>query len=1001
MTYNDSTLGHVMVTKLPFPATIVRGHPLSEDVWAISHKNELSIFSAQHVNDLEKRGSPPSRYIDFALHLNFNDNVADFAFSSDGALLAVVNEADCTIGVFKLPQGASGVSSIHRGQGEVEPFSTISSSSPCSGLAFMPNNSGDVTCNSWSLLTLTSAKDSMLLSAHKITPSEESTIQQQVHIHLPRHASGTTDVLSITLDSAGGQYAIITNSSCYAVACVALNHGASSAGMPFYHCTFLDLKLPVTSVLAGTMFLQDGANEGQAPHVVVTCMQDQLSNQLAVKQYNVPCDWVQPKEPPVQAKRETRNDSVDSTLEAEILNLVNLDDSYSGADEGGAASKNTETADNMGHNVIKGVVSPPTTDAQEQPIAQTSVKSSDEPTEDREPSTPPTTSISLPTAPSPLSGGTAGISFISSDTTLPPGAFPDFAVKKEGSAKPGSTVTVASGSTSSLPSDSVDIGVKSKNLLLSALKSKPVAAEASMRGTSDGSNGPSSIQEAKLPVKTETRGPPVIPFAKPKNEDASYSSSNVEGSQGKSRKIPVDLNALMGGTESTLKVAAVVQEVQAQEPGTPEIKVDQQQKRKSTREEDEDEWEIASQTISNSQQNTPKSVPEKQLTKDVIGVDKITLETVNAKVNNMARMVQSLHDKATSKTKSADLSTKNIVDLRAHIVQDVLKGVEKQMLGTVKAMAEKQSQQAVAKILGSEQWREELSNQISSDLRTELGPFISQSSKDAVRDSVKDNLRPTLVKSFRAAFEATIIPAYQAGAQEMFQQMQQTFDTGMQAMMAHSKAVHDAAMADNENLKQEVAELRSSVHVLETRLHDMSRVHAEALEAQTATILAALKSGLTSSSIPRGMQTETDHVVLFKEGRIAESLEVALEGKDVENVIWILKKQQEDTGSIGALLETTEAVPLLCTAQQLAANLSKSEPSEGFTLRIEWLKEIIMHLLPFKDDLRGGISNSTGHSLSTVVAMILGSLGEAETLHGTSIRRTDMRMLCSVLKSSF
>ena len=66
-------------------------------------------------------------------------------------------------------------------------------------------------------------------------------------------------------------------------------------------------------------------------------------------------------------------------------------------------------------------------------------------------------------------------------------------------------------------------------------------------------------------------------------------------------------------------------------------------------------------------------------------------------------------------------------------------------------------------------------------------------------------------------------------------------------------------------LVAQVAELRSSVHVLETRLHDMSRVHAEALEAQTATILAALKSGLTSSSIPRGMQTETDHVVLFKE----------------------------------------------------------------------------------------------------------------------------------------
>jgi hypothetical protein len=97
---------------------------------------------------------------------------------------------------------------------------------------------------------------------------------------------------------------------------------------------------------------------------------------------------------------------------------------------------------------------------------------------------------------------------------------------------------------------------------------------------------------------------------------------------------------------------------------------------------------------------------------------------------------------------------------------------------------------------------------------------------------------------------------------------------------------------------------------------------------------------------------------------------------------------------------------LLCVAHQLAVDLSRREPGEGMALRLEWLKEIVMWLLNSVEDLRAAIAPQSGKTLESVTASILAAMKEAEKFHastlaGSSARKTDMKMLCSILATSF
>lgn len=198
-------------------------------------------------------------------------------------------------------------------------------------------------------------------------------------------------------------------------------------------------------------------------------------------------------------------------------------------------------------------------------------------------------------------------------------------------------------------------------------------------------------------------------------------------------------------------------------------------------------------------------------------------------------------------------------------------------------------------------------------------------------------------------------------------------------MKADNKRISEANHSETVALRNEVSSLRNTVANLETKM------------------LKLFNGTLDESNTTEVVQYETDYKQLYLEGRIGESLEVALELKDIDSVLWVLKQQVRTDAGLSDLFEKSSAlsdVSILCAVQQLAADLAFNEPEEGIRSRMECLKEMIMYLI---DDHLPEAEN-----ISQIVTSTLDNLKIAEAKHTlVGAARTDMKMLCSILLSNF
>jgi|AntAceMinimDraft_12_1070368.scaffolds.fasta_scaffold50994_2 hypothetical protein len=79
---------------------------------------------------------------------------------------------------------------------------------------------------------------------------------------------------------------------------------------------------------------------------------------------------------------------------------------------------------------------------------------------------------------------------------------------------------------------------------------------------------------------------------------------------------------------------------------------------------------------------------------------------------------------------------------------------------------------------------------------------------------------------------------------------------------------------------------------------------------------------------------------LLEMGMIPQAVEAALEMKNMEALLSLLSEMTP-----ALLTEKCSRVLLLCTTQQLAADLSTNEPTEGLTTRLDWIKNMVVHIL--------------------------------------------------------
>mmetsp|Transcript_25868 Transcript_25868/g.48552 ORF Transcript_25868/g.48552 Transcript_25868/m.48552 type:complete len:1013 (-) Transcript_25868:208-3246(-) len=883
LTMTSGVIDQTLQCSLPLRANNVKSHPLTPSVWGISCGNQLGLLNPEV-------DAGAQTYDGLKCHLPFKDDIIDFCFSPDGLYIAVItgSSSHTTIGVFKL-SGGDNVAHLQTGQYTVAPNNVVAADpgQVFSGVSFISPHAGEKSAGcECVLVTLAidaaggdAASSISKLQVWSLARGKRSVVKQSVTLTMPATepaGDSTFPTSNLTMDTAEEKFITVSNQRSTIVACVGISDDATSQRL--YHCTFFNLKFAVSSVVNSTVFLaeKDGTARQPTPHVKITCFQDQRNGQNAIQQYHVPSKWVFQPPAPVPVPVPVADHSPKEKVMDSSTFLKNVLFSNS-------------------------------------PVNEKS-------------ESPPIPVSTVTPVPSTSSSGVGGISILSKEggptSSLPVGSFPDFALISESNQTKDIVVSNTSDSTNTeLPSQQVDIGVKSKQILLSALKVRPSVASTGAPSGSDASRAkPEDV------VKPATQKPPTV----------------------KSRPVATPIHV------PTVDI----------EPKKQEQSVD----------DDEDDWEKASISISRSQPSTPLAADS---SKDESSLDRKFNELLLMS-RRMEEKVASLEEKTVAaekqrrKGKAAELNLpKALGEMKAEIAQEVAKGVEQVQLQSLAAMVEHQSQQAVANILASEKWRQQLSAQMSVDLRKELTPAISQ----VVRSSVSDNLKGTIIDTFRSTFETTIVPAYEAGSQEMFSQLRQAFSQGMDVMKEEHKKVCEKNRIETAALRSDVVSLKNVVSSLEARISNLT------------------PGGLAPTS-GQDDEYETDFKQLFHEGRIGAALEVAVESKVINNVLWVLKQQAQALGGgLHSLLEESSDLCVLCTAQQLSADLAAKEPEEGVKSRLECLKEIVMYLI---DDHLHEVD------VSVIIASTLANLKSAEAKHTlVGAARTDMKMLCSILSSNF
>jgi hypothetical protein len=596
---NGNVIEQTLQFSLPLKANNVKSHPLSSRLWGISFGNQFGLFHA----DLD--GGAQS-YEGLRCCLPFKDDIIDFCFAPDGRYVAVITgtSSHTTIGVFKLTGGDMPLQ-LQAGNYSLTPSSVVAADPGrvFSGVSFIKSLINGNCSGSECVLVSLSVDGSSGPSKLQVwnLAGSKRTLSQTVSLTIPRTDNlepCAFPVCSLSIDSSEGKFLTVSSRNSTIVACLGISDDPSCQRL--YHCTFLNLKFAVSSVVNSTVHLaeKDGTARLPVPHVEITCFQDQQNGQNAVQQYQVPSKWVfQPPSSIQQRSPVVENNSPISFEEKKMDSSTFL------------------------KNVL--FSKPP---AQQKPVS--------------------------PPIPEPVvssnTGSVGGISILAkedgSHASLPVGSFPDFALISDNT--PQTKEVIAS---HELPPQQVDIGVKSKQILLDALKVRPAA------GANTVPIEKSNVEKKPHVAKTKPVAPPI--------------------------QVP---------------------------------KTAMETKKQQSADDDEDDWEKASISISRSQPSTPLATDSQKMSKSDSSLE-IKFNELLAASRRMEEKISSLEEKTIAaeqlrkKAKAADVgNAKALGDMKTEIIQDVVVGIEHVQLQSLGVMVERQSQQAVANILASEKWRQQV-----------------------------------------------------------------------------------------------------------------------------------------------------------------------------------------------------------------------------------------------------------------------------------------------------
>ena len=238
------------------------------------------------------------------------------------------------------------------------------------------------------------------------------------------------------------------------------------------------------------------------------------------------------------------------------------------------------------------------------------------------------------------------------------------------------------------------------------------------------------------------------------------------------------------------------------------------------------------------------------------------------------------------------------------------------------------------------------------------GVDVSKLSKE-----IQDTVKAQMTKQFRTNFETVLLPAFQAGTQEMFSQMNEAFKEGVAKMVAQTQALQAQQMNEIAALRVEVQNLRG--------------------------LLA--QRGVGDDSVSN--REITDPIELVNSMKYYEAVQLACERKDINVLEQVLEKltptqllegcksKSGDNDTLGV-----EAVLLImCVMQQLSAGLKAGKSSWSLAKSGPWLSELIPKLCKNQNtiyEICGGkavVKNVLGGISADLTEVLAANKGSSES----------------------
>ena len=237
-----------------------------------------------------------------------------------------------------------------------------------------------------------------------------------------------------------------------------------------------------------------------------------------------------------------------------------------------------------------------------------------------------------------------------------------------------------------------------------------------------------------------------------------------------------------------------------------------------------------------------------------------------------------------------------------------------------------------------------------------------------VSEAVGAQLQPVVAAAFKAQFEATLLPGYEAASQKMFEQLHATFTGGVASLVgdvstsihANKALVQSSQEASEKASKEAAATIATAVKALSAQLKGVVQQAAQSPAAggapasrqRSAPAPAASASPTAGDGgTPQGggvlqhfaLTMELQQLLTAKEYEKAFAL--TLGKADAQLLAWLLKKLEPR-----ALFAAT-TLPQVVLAT-LATQLVADDLKEDAELKLAWIPEVVGHLQP-RDPLVG------------------------------------------------